>query len=552
MALARARIRERSARWIRGWSQSRYLGAPLPKEPEFWALIDQLKKDLGPEAASVIGDLVDDATGVWTRQLYIALLAGLKDPAAESRLAALASKEEEDIGSRGLALYGLGLLKTDSAWTAAVAAWRDTDPLARDHFYPGLALFGERAAPFFFEQAERIDFDPYRAHALSQIQGSKERLWELAETSTNDSIRVGALQALFREPDPEIVSKLLGHLEDPQLPSERRVTEAMVLGLSVRLGTLSLGENPQLLDRVLAHWDQWPDNLKWSLLCDPAVRSAKPGELDRIPAPKTRNDAYIQALLGDPERQGRLATYGASQPGQDTMMYLMAHLAEAKSVTDPALVDLARKETLRLTGDVGRQYWAWTALLPAPAEVRAQALADVARTALELPQESDRMRLLAGLSVAGPDAVPVAVELLRKETNPTVRFELLNTALSMPGHEDELRTLARTEIDQILGGVTDSGLRYAAAHPEGDREGVARYGVLLRQVFSTYGTPADIPAIRDYASRMVMPDALGGNKPPPPDPADWRGTDYYRGDLQEALLNSIDAIRARYPDAPGK
>jgi hypothetical protein len=326
----------------------------------------------------------------------------------------------------------------------------------------------------------------------------------------------------------------------------------MVLGWVFTGNRLSLESSPLLLDRILAHWESWPDNLKWSLLCDPAVRSAKPEEIDRLPPPQSRNDAYIDALISDPSRQGRLADYAASRPEDETMMYIMSHLERHGGFSDPALVDLARKETLRLTGDdEGRQYWAWRALLAAPAEIRAQALEDVGRVALELPRESDRLRLLAGLSYAGPDAAPVAVDLLRKETNPSVRFELLGTALSVPGHEEELRTLARSEIDQILGGVSDPGLRYAADHPEGKDDGIARYGALIRQVFSAYGTPEDIPRIREYSSRMVMPETFGGNRPPPANPESWRRSDYYRGNLQDEILNSIDAIRARFPESSG-
>jgi hypothetical protein len=530
--------------------------APLPKEPEFWVLIEQLKKELGPEAAAVLGDLVGEASGRRTKELYVALLAGLKDPAAESRLALLASSAEEDLRSRGLAFYGLGLLRTESAWTSAQAMWHEPNsPAGRDSFYPGLALFGERAAPLFFEEAESVDFDPFRARVLSLITGagSKDRLWELADGSKNESVRLGALQALTQEPDPATLSRLLDHLEDPLLPADRRVDEGMVLGWVFTGKQLSLGSSPLLLDRILAHWDAWPANLKWSLLCDPAVRSAKPEEIDRLEPPHERNDAYIEALIGDSSRQGRLADYAASHPEDDTMMYLMAHLERHPGLSDPALLELARNQTLHFTGeDDRREYWAWRALLAAPGDIRAEALQDVARVALQLPRESDRLKLLAGFAWAGPDAAPVALDLLHKETNPTVRLELLGTVLSNPGHEEEARALARSEIDQILGGVTEPGLRYAALHPEGKEEGIERYGALVRQVFSAYGTPEDIPRIREYSSRMVMPEAFGGNRPPPPNPESWRRADYYRGDLQEEIQNSIDAIRARYPESPGK
>jgi hypothetical protein len=233
------------------------------------------------------------------------------------------------------------------------------------------------------------------------------------------------------------------------------------------------------------------------------------------------------------------------------MMYVMAHLERHPGLPDPALLELARKETLRLTGEhEGGPEWAWRALLSAPAEIRAEALADVAQTALALPAESDRLKLVARLAVAGPDAAPVALDLLRKETSPSVRLELLGTALSIPGHEEELRSLARSEIDQILGGATESGLRYAAEHPEGKEDGIVRYGALIRQVFSAYGRLEDIPRIREYSARMVMPEAFGGNEPPPANPADWRRADYYRGDLQDEIQNSIDAIRARFPSSP--
>jgi hypothetical protein len=139
----------------------------------------------------------------------------------------------------------------------------------------------------------------------------------------------------------------------------------------------------------------------------------------------------------------------------------------------------------------------------------------------------------------GPEAAPVAIELLRRETDPIVRLELMVTALSTPGREAEIRTLAAADVDQILSGVTDTGMRYVAAFPLGGISyGLDRYADLVRQVFSAYGTPADIPKIQEYFSALLIPDTLRSGK-------DAINDVNCRERLKAGILESIDAIRAR-------
>jgi hypothetical protein len=544
---ARYRIHQESARWKFSWALSRYLWAPLPKEPKFWALVEELKRELGPEAAGVLSDLVDEAAAPRTKEMFTALMAGLKDPAAEARLATLASVSEEDVRTRGLALYGLGLLNTDSSWKAALASWQSGSPAGRSNFYSGLGLFGDRAAVFLLKEAETAGSEPSKSEALAEISGpgARDRLWEIAEASEDRALRFGAVRALVRDSSSEAVSRLFDFIEDPNRPADRRRDVGFALGELFQRG-YALDAAPGLLDRVLSRWNDLPSGLQWSLLCNPAVRQAKPDAIDTLEPPQGRNDAYIQVMASDPARQAQLAVYAASHPQDDTLRSAFGALSNQSGPSDPALIALVRREALRISGeDDGQSAWAWSALRAATAEVRGEALRDAARLAGELSGESDRMRLVSRLFVAGPDAGPVAIDLLRKETSPMIRLELMTTALAIPGNEEQVQSLARAEIEQILSGVTDAGLRYAAGHPEGKDEGLDRYGELVRRVLGAYGTLEDIPKIPEYFSQLVIPPALRAGDKVSATGEYNRGNDYYRDRLQDDILDSIDAIRAR-------
>src|SRR4051812_6547861 len=65
---ARRKIHLEQLRWTFPWGRSRYLSAPLPKEPGFWALVAALKSDLGADAAAVLSDLIDEAVASRTEE----------------------------------------------------------------------------------------------------------------------------------------------------------------------------------------------------------------------------------------------------------------------------------------------------------------------------------------------------------------------------------------------------------------------------------------------------------------------------------------------------
>jgi len=544
VAAARKRIQDAKARWAPWWINQRRLGPPLPKIPEFWSLVESLKRDLGPDAAAVLSDLIDEAAAPRTEQLYIALLAGLKDPAAEPRLASIASALEKSLDSRyakGLAVYGLGLLKTESAWKVALAAFEKDDSNGRSIFYSGLGLFGERALPFLLKEAESAKFQGNNWAAMMWIQGPgvRDRLWEIVESTKDNDLRGGALQALTREPDSGSVARLFDLLDHPDRPSGVRVDVKGRLNSLFAAEGYSLEGEPRLLAQLLARWESLAPDVRWALLCDPAVRRAKPDELSAAAPPADFKYTYLHALANDPARHGQMADYVRSHLDRGSLMWSFNVLGEKNGFTDPSLAALARAEALRLPeGKDGDQGWAWRVLSLGPSDARSEALAELSRVYDLLPREADRLRVTTEMACAGPDAGPAALNLLRKESNPTIRLDLILTALSTPGREAEVRAIAAGDVDQILSGATDAGIRYAAAYPGSAWEGLNRYAELVRQVFSAYGTAADIPRIRKYFDALLVPDALRSGK-------NGLEDDECREWLQAGILESIDAIRAK-------
>lgn len=537
---ARKRIYETDLRWNVPWAKSRNLHPPLPRQAEFWALVDALKKELGPDAPDVLSDLIDDAVAPRTAALYTALLAALKDPRAEARLAQLAVDKERSFHIRSLSLYGLGLLKTETAWKTALEVWEKEPAGLRHAYYPGFSLFGDRAFDLLLKEAER---DPQGGLAWQALMGmdapeSRKRLWELVETTKSDGIRGGALQALARTQDPATLTRLFDLLNSPDRSSEFRTT--------VRSRLISLFANedckltPDLLGPILARWDSLPPELQWALACDPAVRQAKPNVLEGAP-PEKLKFTYLFAMASDPSRHPQLAAYVGAHLNDGSLLWLLNPLTKLGEITDPALFDLIKREAFKQQpeGDSGGQGWAWRLLSLGTAESRAGVFEELSARYDRLTKPSDRLAAVTDIASAGPDSATVALRLLQRETNPLVRLDLMSTAIFFPGTESTLRPLVSAEIDQILSGVTTAGMDWIAAYPDGKREGVRRYAELVRNVFSIYGTPSDIPRIRDYFSGLVIPAKLLSGEEPL---QDGDAQEY----LQSEILESIDAIRARH------
>lgn len=532
VAATRKRIYETRARWTMGWARHGF-SAPLPKHQEFWSLIEALKKDLGPEAPAVLSDLIDEAVAPRTKELYAALLAGLKDPSALARLAALASATGNSGDTRGLALYGLGLLGSETAWTAAQGIWEKETSTNRYSLYSGMALFGERAFPLFLKEAESAP-KGQEGYAMSWMEpsGVRDRLWEILESTKEDDLRSAAMGVLLREPDAATVSRLFDLFKNPdQLKYTSHLQILFARGYSMEA-------DPGLLERVLSNWESLTPDLKWALWCDPAVRRARPGAIDALSPPDDFNLSYLYSLANDPARQGQLIDYARSHGSSGVSLLILSNAYRQNGFTGPSLAAFARAEALRPPGEEsGCQDLAWKVLSDGPSEALSEALADASKLYDHLPRETDRINLVENLASMGPKAAPVAVELLRRETDPIVRLELMVTALSTPGREAEIRTLAAADVDQILSGVTDTGMRYVAALG-GISCGLDRYADLVRQVFSAYGTPADIPKIQEYFSALLIPDTLRSGK-------DAINDVNCRDRLKAGILESIDAIRAR-------
>jgi hypothetical protein len=175
-------------------------------------------------------------------------------------------------------------------------------------------------------------------------------------------------------------------------------------------------------------------------------------------------------------------------------------------------------------------------MLPyAPPELRTQVLNDFAEQTARISTPPERLNAITRLSGMGAEAGAISERLLRNEADPNVRLELIATALSLPGRETQVRELAAAEIGQILSGSLEAGLRFAAVYPGERDDGLRRYGELVRQVFSAYGTPEDAQRIGDYYARLVLPPELRSKVK----------ESVARETLESRLQESIDAIRAR-------
>lgn len=525
------------------WAKQGIFAPPLPRDKSFGELVEWLKRDLGPEAPAVLFDLIQKAAAPRTEQLYTALLAGLKDPAAEEQLALLTSSAEKSLNVRGLAQYGLGLLRTESGWKSSLGAWEKAPSAEKNIYYPGMALFGERAFPLLLREAEtnKHQGDAWSALRWFQAPELRDRLWQVVETCKDDDMRGGAMQALTGNPDSTVVARFLDLMENPDRPSGVRVDVKNRLQNLFANEGYTLEGDPALRDRILARWESLSPEFRWALLCDPAVRQAKPDALNALPPPDQLRFAYMYALAFDPSRHPQLACFAESHLEDGGLIWLYSALQRQGSYSDPTITSLAQREAMQPLRDGeegGGGVWAWKILALAPPEIRAGILSALPR-AMEDLSERDRQNVVAGLASVGPEASAAALGLLGKETSPDVRLELISVALGSPGNEEKVRALAGGEVDQILNGFTDAGIRYAANHSWGKRDGLLHYAEVVQRILGSYGSTQDIPRIRTYFSALVVPGALRTGDNASESDQDLRGM------LQEQILTAIDAIQAR-------
>jgi hypothetical protein len=77
---------------------------------------------------------------------------------------------------------------------------------------------------------------------------------------------------------------------------------------------------------------------------------------------------------------------------------------------------------------------------------------------------------------------------------------------------------------------------WAILHPGGQREGLGKAVALIRDLFGSFGTPADIPMIRDFPERVV------DERVALVEPSVLRSI---RDDVRQGVQEAIDMIRAR-------
>jgi hypothetical protein len=85
---------------------------------------------------------------------------------------------------------------------------------------------------------------------------------------------------------------------------------------------------------------------------------------------------------------------------------------------------------------------------------------------------------------------------------------------------------------------SEVGLRYAMNNPDGYPAGLDRYTQAIRDYYGRFGSPEQIPDLMKFAERLRIPPELV---------SDSSEVEHIRKRVNEAILQSIDDIRARKP-----
>ena len=531
------------------WSRPKFghlIGPPLPDAPGFHALVAELRAAFGSETAGLLMQAIAQSESTRFRELFVGLLAGLKDPKAEPLLEVLSRSPGMSIRARGLALYGLGLLGSDTAWDSVRGSWdaREEAPGLKVHAYWAMGLFGSKALPTLLEDAEIESAQgntAYALRALLALRGNDLRpeLKRLIETHSDVVVRDGALRALTAEPDASTVKYLLDQLEQRPGAAVRQMLMRNLSGL-MHTSEVPLGGDPALLSQIVTALRSAPPDVRTAMASHPEIRGAYPDILAGIGPPDNSGD-FIWALASDARQQGVLAARISERPA-DLVSAFAAFQHGAYPIL-PVVSDAAATIALDPSSQFGLREFAWRLLELGPGEARRRALREAADQYARMENELDRMDYISSLQHAGPDAAPVLLDLLDREPNDLVQMELLHALTSIPGtlvDPDSTRRIRRrlsTRLDQLLDAGGNLEPTYVFVHSGGYQDGFLRYLSVVRDLFGAYGEPRHIPQIRNFATRLTNPRYVKIN----PQTRLW-----VRAYAQRTLLESVDVIQGRH------
>jgi hypothetical protein len=524
-----------------------FFGFPMGDYPPFWKLVAEIKAELGEAAAPTLVALIREAKSASFKRAYAGLLIGLKDPAAEHLITGLAQDLTQEPQIRGFAVYGLGLLKTESAWQAILSlkAKGPREPYVPYAIYCALAQFGDRAVDMLVSEASAEANSKgagLAAHVLHLMEVSGDTLDRLLQHPV-PKVRQCFYVVMGRQLTPEGIPRFLDNAVR-ETDEHTRSLALLQLQLALRNERLELTGSPDTLAHVRSNFDRCPAEIQTALLLRPEIRAEFPGRLEEL---LSRSDIVrhpyasinlVYALVADPSTHSLLARqlkedwYGMS-------LYMTKEAMEKRGgFTDPtlaaALADVAIDPQA-----TKKHYGAWGMLAIGPREARTRALERVPQVFAELSNEADRAQYADILRVAGPEAVPTMLNLLTREEAVGVSIELATgvLALARTGAIPSGRIVE--ELGRFFRPGNDIGLRYIMNHPHGFQNGLEEWSRAIRDYYGQHAGPQQITELTQYVENLNIPAELA---------ADPRKLESVRKHLHEAALQCIDVLRIRHPD----
>jgi hypothetical protein len=346
--------------------------------PKMGAFIKELREEFGPDCTPLLTALIAEAQSPFYREFYLSLLVGTKDPAAEAKLRSFALSPGDDSLWGCWAIYGLGLLGTDSAWQTVLDIRAKCDQDHNDNLKFGVLLAmgaaGKKGADSLIQ--ESLDAHGESAEfTLSHLRGADtDTLVKLVQESPFEQVKIGAVGALLNDldADPDRL-QILFDLATRSTDSELRDAVLDTLTAAIGRGNIDLTRFPDVHSRLIATYPSLPLELQIALRSAPGGDQL-PGSIDQLVPDLSRltsdraRGAYVYALASDPAEHARLAEVLAGSKSvcdwTDALISLKCHHL---GITDPKLAaTLVGLATDRSRED--GQWEVWRLLGQAPPE----------------------------------------------------------------------------------------------------------------------------------------------------------------------------------------
>lgn len=535
------------------WLSERMIGIPFTDSPRMWKFFSELRGALGEDSAPTLAGLIRGAQSPYYRDLYTFFMVGIKDPMAETYLRNLALDREAPTSQRELAVYGLGLLATDSAYAVlqGLSRQEDEDSNVKNAVPLAMGRMGGKGTEAVLKEAlARTDKRSSKSagYLLTQVRGADARtLEDLVRTSPDESIRRGALFNLSIDPD----SSRLGFLVELAMNSQDPELAHLAISqfcAAVRIGVLDLKKYPEILSGLVKDYAKLPRDMMIALhAAGPLTRNAFPDDLDQLvagPGEELTSELtqynYYFALAADPGHHTRLGRYvsEASVPPlalELARMYFDRHGGFSDKDLGSSLAGIVSNPHLRAYHPA-----AWGVLAHGPIDAKLDALRKASEFYLKHPEE-DRMRVIQQMSWVGAEATPVLLDLLKTEPSRLVKIHLASAVLARLENQRDaavaakLRSLFGKELDELLDGRTPLGMQYVMIQHDVDA-GVRHYAGFIRDLYATFGNRSREKEIRSFADRLLIPEYVLKN--------DYESASYIRQAVNEVVLESIDEIRS--------